>query len=156
MPDLKPGDLLVFSRRTIFDWAVRVKTWSVATHTEVYIGGGKTVASRNGKGCAVYLEDLDGLYCVLRPTCKLDIGAGLSTYYAKWDGKPYGWLALFEFCLIDLHSRGIFCSELSTMFLRACGCEPFNELIDADMVSPGNCLYVPRCVMELAWIRESR
>jgi hypothetical protein len=154
VPDLLPGDVLVFSRKGLFDSIIRVKTWSPATHIEIAIGGGKTVASRNGKGCEIYPIDLDGLYAVLRPQFPFDIDAALADFHEKYEGKPYGWIALFSFCCIDIHDKGLFCSELATLFLRGGKMEPFNPTIRAEIVSPGNFLYTHWSVLKPIWTKN--
>jgi hypothetical protein len=148
---LQPGDLLVFSRRGLFDWIIKVKTWSQATHTELYIGNNKTLAARNGQGAAMYGLDLTGLYMVLRPQQPFDLVAATSTFYANWNRKPYGWLALFSFVLIDLHDMGVFCSELSTLLYRAGKFEPFRKWIEADKVAPADYTYTADAVMKAVW-----
>lgn len=100
-PDLCPGDLLVFSRRGLFDSIVKIKTWSQATHVEVFVGDGKVAASRNGQGVAKYALDLNGLYCVLRPLLPWNQWNAASAFLRNHYGRPYGWLALFSFCLLD-------------------------------------------------------
>ena len=151
LPNILAGDCLIFSRPGLFDFAIKLKTWSPACHVEVALGGGFTVASRNGKGVARYPIDLDGLYCVLRPLKNFDMAAAMSSFWKNHNGKPYGWLALLSFCLIDLHDKGEFCSELGTNFYRDGGFEPFNESIKAEIVAPSDYLYVHRSVMGLVW-----
>jgi hypothetical protein len=150
---IRPGDCLIFSRSGLFDDIIRVKTWSPATHVEIYLNADKTVASRNGKGVAIYPADLSGLYCVLRPQDGLfDINKAIAAF-PKWNGRPYGWLALFSFCLIDLHDKGLFCSEFATLFYRDGGFDPFNETIKADTVAPATFLYSHPSVMGRVWQR---
>jgi len=153
--DLQKGDLLVFSRRELFDSIIKIKTWSQATHTEIYIGNGSTVASRNGIGCNIYTLDLNGIYCVLRPVQPFDLDKALLTFNTKYRGLPYGWKALFSFVLIDLHDNGIFCSELSTLVYRAGGFEPFNANVKANTVAPADYLYLNPTLMKQVWIRNS-
>ena len=152
---LNHGDALIFSRKGVFDTIIRIKTWSPATHVEIYIGNGKTVAARNGIGCAVYPVDLNGLYCVLRPKLKsFDLVKAMAAFSANEDGRPYGWLALFSFCLLDLHDKGRFCSELATIFWRDGGFDAFNRWIKAEIVAPGDLLYIHHSVVERIWSRD--
>ena len=148
---LQPGDILVFSRRTLYNLVIMLKTWSMATHTEVYIGDGRTIASRNGKGCANYPLDLDGIYRVLRPVIPFDLKSGIADFNSKYNGKPYGWLALFSFCLIDLHDNGLFCSELTTLFMRGCGLDLFNRTIEANIVAPADMDYIHESVAKIVF-----
>lgn len=158
--DLQSGDCLVFSRKGLFDSIIRIKTFSIPTHIEIYIGLGNTVAARNGEGVAIYKLDLNGLYAVLRPpiyqTSSFNHAAAFIEFYDKWNGKPYGWLALLEFCLIDLHSQNLFCSELTTMFYRAGGFEPFQPHIRADRVCPGDFDKVNDSVMKRIWTAPAK
>lgn len=152
VPDLEPGDLLLFSRHSFFNWLIMVKTWSMVSHTEIYIGGGKTVAARNGKGAKVYDEDLRGLYCVLRPALPFGMAAALKVFYSKWDGLKYGWAALLNFITpVNLSQKDVFCSELSTMVYRAGGFEPFNSSIEADKVAPADFTYCHESVLKTVW-----
>ena len=151
LPPLAPGDLLGFSRTGLFDSIIKVKTWSHWTHIEVYAGGDFTVASRNGKGVAKYPADLSGLYCVLRPKLAFDFDAAMLEFYRTMNGKPYGWLALFSFCLIDIHDNGIFCSELATLFYRAGGFEPFKIDRPAEKCAPMNFSYVHNSVLKVVY-----
>jgi hypothetical protein len=117
----------------------------------MYCGGNSTFASRNGKGVAKYDADFTGLYCVLRPKLPFDFEKARAAFYSTMDGRPYGWLSLFSFVLIDLHDKGLFCSETTTLLLRAGGFEPFKPAIKADVCAPGDFLYVPECVLETIW-----
>lgn len=149
--DLKSGDCLIFSRKGIFDTLIKIKTWSKATHVEVFIGNGHTVASRNGKGVSIYDLDLSGLYCVLRPKWPFNLDKAYAGFILNHQGKPYGWLSLLSFCLIDLHDNGEFCSEFATNFYRDGGFEPFRSDIKAETVAPADFLYVNESVMETVW-----
>lgn len=148
---LRAGDLLLFSRSGLFDFIIKVKTFSQITHTEIYLGEGKTVASRNGKGCAVYPEDLSGLYMVLRPQQSFDLQKAMVEFYKTMNGRPYGWLSLLSFCLIDVHDKGFFCSETSTLLFRAGGFECFKPWIRADRAAPADFSYVPEVVLKTIW-----
>jgi hypothetical protein len=145
--DLQPGDCLVYTGRSLFDWIIRVKTWSKACHVEVYIGNGKTVASRNGKGVAIYSIDLARIYRVLRPVLPFSYTQALAHFPTRHAGRPYGWISLLSFCLIDLHDNGEFCSEFATNFYRDGGFEPFNSDVKPETVAPADFLYINASVM---------
>jgi hypothetical protein len=142
---LEPGDLLLFSRKGFFSRLIRIKTWSSISHCSIYIGAGKTVASRDGKGVELYDLQPDGLAAVLRPTLPVDLPAALDWFAAKAKGQRYDFLGLLRFFTLGKQSTDKqFCSEFATRFYRAGGFEPFYADIDADLVAPGQFLYSPR------------
>ncbi len=143
-PDpLAPGDCLLYSGGGFFSRLIRIKTWSPISHVEVYIGGGLSVASRDGKGVNTYPLRLDGLVTVLRPARYVDMPAALA-WHQHQVGQKYDWWGLMRFFTIGKQSdTKQFCSEFATRFYRAGGFEPFTAEIDADLVSPGQFLYSP-------------
>ena len=151
LSQLLRGDLLVFSRKGLFDWIIKIKTYNQATHCEVYIGDGFTVASRNGQGCARYPVDVNGLLCVLRPKLPFNVTKAMDSFWKNHNMRPYGWLVLCEFLLpghVTLQSKGEFCSELLTNFCREGGLELFNPSIQADKVAPSNLTYIHQSVVK--------
>lgn len=135
---MNPGDCLLFSRKTIFDRVVSLKTWSSYTHVEIYIGNNKTVASRNGKGCAVYSQDLTGLGLILRPVKEVNIEKAMIWFWRYANGRPYGWIDLLRFVLINIPTKGLICSELATMWYRAGNFDPFSSSIFAGDIAPSD------------------
>src|SRR5690606_3796554 len=70
---LKPGDVLVYARSGFFNRLIELKTYSHVSHVELYLGNGKTSASRNGVGVDTYDFDPYGLGYVLRPQGPVDM-----------------------------------------------------------------------------------
>ena len=95
-PELKPGDVLLYRSRSLVGWAIRFRTWSDVEHVEVYLGEGRSVASRNGIGVGKYPLRIDGLVRVFRPVENPDVIAGL-LWFADVDGLPYAWTDLLRF-----------------------------------------------------------
>jgi hypothetical protein len=139
----RPGDVLLFSRQSIFNRLIAWKTWSRYTHVEVvsrwYPTQVYVAASRNGKGCDVYPADFRGLSLILRP------GRPFNPIRANnwWDrvavGQGYDWLGLLNFWAAKTRGNNgkMFCSEAATRYLRAGGFDPFNG-DDADRIAPSD------------------
>ncbi len=122
----QPGDVLLYrpAKRSIFGWLIAVKTWNQISHVEVSIGGGESVASRDGQGVDRYPERTSELVHVLRPTVPFDLAAALAWFEGQ-RGQPYGWLDLAAFMGWTGDAKGVVCSPFATMFLRAGGIDPF-------------------------------
>lgn len=142
-PVLQPGDVLLFSRGGLFNWIIKTKTWSHVSHCEgvaLTNCGLRAIASRNGKGCAVYPLDYKGLAFVLRPTVPFDNKSALDWFYREriWQ-QGYDWIGLVSFTSAKWQGREngkMFCSEFLTRWLRKGGIDPFNGY-DADGIAPG-------------------
>ena len=139
MPQLLPGDVLLYRGRGFWSWAIRVKTWSDVSHCECYIGGGKSVASRDGVGVGTYPLRLEGLVAVLRPKAPFDLAAALA-WHATVEGQGYDWVGLMNFYVGKWRGKENgkqFCAEQTTRFQRHGTIEPFHPEFDADCVAPG-------------------
>ncbi len=146
LPELLPGDHLVYNTQDFFGLVTRIKTWSYATHIEVYIGNGKSVASRNGIGVNVYPLRLTELAYVLRPNVAIfDIDRGMRWFEHHAKGQGYDWLGLLCFTLAVKQGapHKMFCSEFARRFDRECQIASFNPNWDADKTAPGDFLKSP-------------
>lgn len=142
--NLRAGDLMLYSGTGFFSRLIKIKTWSSISHTEIFIGEGQSVASRNGKGVGTYPIRVDDLRVILRPRKRLRLVDGMAWHNLAL-GQRYDWFGLLRFFTLGKQSLDKqFCSEHSTRFYRACGFEPFTEHYDADLVSPGLMLASPR------------
>lgn len=141
---LQPGDCLVYYSRTLLDVLIQLKTWTKAAHVEGYVGGGFSVASRNGKGVGVYPFRAEGLISIRRPNTYFDFSKAM-TYFYKVDGQKYDWLGLLCFTLAVKQGakNKQFCSEFLTRWYRHGGLHPFDANWDADMVAPAQFLQSP-------------
>jgi uncharacterized protein YycO len=143
-PDLRIGDVLLYSGRGLFSRLIQIKTWSRVSHCEVYDGNGFSVASRDGIGVGRYALRADGLCAVLRPKVHLETKKA-HAWFATVDGQPYDWWGLLAFTSARRQgnqNQAMFCSEFCTRYLRAGGIDPFNEY-DADGIAPGEFLKSP-------------
>lgn len=139
--DLLPGDALLYKPNGMFGWVIAVKTWHMVGHCEVYVGGGKTVASRNGQGVNEYDLKVDNLHSVHRPrpTSEFNILKALE-FFQTVKGQKYDWKGLLRFASrkpykILVGENEQFCSEFMTRFYRKGGLPIFrNE--DADSIAP--------------------
>lgn len=139
---IKPGDTILYNTPWDFvDWAIRVKTWSVAAHCEGYVGNGLSVASRNGIGVGEYDFRKEGVVAVLRPVHPFNIDKAME-WFKTVDGQGYDFLGLMAFFLAARQSSPdkMFCSEFLTNWYRAGGFQVIQKNWDADKVAPGNFL----------------
>lgn len=143
---LKPGDLLIYSRRSFFGWCIKVKTWSNYTHVETYLGNGYSHASRDsakffgtplpGTGVGTFQSSYDGLVLVRRPRFHFNLEAA-RPYIDRVAGECYDVAGIFRFFTLGRQSVDKqFCSEDATRLARAAGIEPFDHRLDADLASP--------------------
>lgn len=139
-PQLQPGDCLLYSPKGLFGWIIAIKTWHAVGHCEVYIGNGRSIASRDGIGVGEYPLRSTELRYVMRPNVPFDLAAALAVFNATWRGQGYDYLGLLRFAWRSpVRDRRFdnrqFCSELETRFYRAGNLDPF-PWEDADAVVP--------------------
>lgn len=133
---LKPGDVLLYRGRGIFGWVIRIKTWADVSHCETYIGGGRSAASRDGKGVGTYPLRWTDLVYVYRPTVPFTLDKGIA-WHAGVSGQSYDWLGLLIFFLAARggHLDKMFCSEHTARMANKMGFKPFGEY-DCDRIAP--------------------
>lgn len=141
---LKAGDCLLYAPKGFFGWLISIKTWHQIAHCEIYVGNGKSVASRDGIGVGQYDWRNTELIYVLRPNRPFDLKEALAQFNHKWRGQGYDWMGLLRFAWRAPVSRfrfenKQFCSELATRFYRGGGIDPFNGE-DADAIAPSQFL----------------
>lgn len=123
---LLPGDVLLFRPDNVVGWVTTLKTWHRVGHCEAYIGHGTVVTSKVPHGTRYYsMSNEVRLFKVLRPIEPLDLAAGLR-WFDAYPKRPYGWLDLAAFVALPWDGPGEICSAVVTMFLRACGLDPFD------------------------------
>ena len=156
---LRTGDVLLYSGRGIFSWAIRIKTWSVITHVEI-VGFDPTTAyaARDGIGVGTYDVRREDLVMVLRPRKRVR-AADLKAFHERCCEPPqkYDWWGLLRFFNFKTprHDRQ-FCSEYATRLLRAGGIIPFAEDYDADGVPPCWFAVCPPSIMWVTWKRAEK
>ena len=150
LPPLKPGDILLFSGKSLFSRLIQVKTFSKFSHVEVYLGNGLTASSREGKGVNWYNVEVKNLSAILRPEtlCQIDPSEAIQ-YHESCIGQPYDYWGIMRFFTLGKQTENkSFCSEHSTRVSRRLKLidssgflidyfHPFSERYDADLVSPG-------------------
>lgn len=149
-PNLKPGDVLLYTGSGWFSRLIQMKTWSRYSHVEVYDGNGASVASRDGIGVGRYPVRFDGLRVILRPLPAFD-PAPARAWFTTVDGQPYDWFGLL--CFTNAKRQGKenwkqFCSEFATRYLRKGGVDPFNGY-DADGIAPGE--FMKSAALVVTW-----
>ncbi len=139
---LLPGDLLLYSSNGPMGRMIKLKTSSKVTHSEIYIGGLKTIASRDGKGVDTYDFETKNLAMVLRPTAPVDVPAMIAWHDANAKGQGYDWVGLFMGFVArrwGRENKKMWCSEHSTRAYRnGGGFFPFRREVDADSIHPGD------------------
>lgn len=145
---LEPGDVILYSGKSLLARLIKIKTFSRFSHIEFYAGRGVCYASRL-KGVNTYSFTSKDLACILRP---IDDGYGLDQYdvipfHSSCIGQAYDTLGLFRFFTLGKQSKDKqFCSEYVTRLCRKLRVkslysythfQPFSEYYDADLVSPG-------------------
>lgn len=136
MPQLKPGDCLIYRPSSLLGRLIAIKTWSPWSHVEVTVSPGKVIAARP-EGVGYYETRWDRLGMVVRPPDGLDMAKARWWFDHYANGQRYDVLGLLRFFTLGKQSTDkMFCSELATRFYRAGGVEPFHNM-DADLVPPG-------------------
>ncbi|MDE2105330.1 MAG: hypothetical protein KGL39_49345 [Patescibacteria group bacterium] len=133
LPELLPGDILLYGGGFI-GALIQFRTWSDISHCEVYLGQGRSAASRSD-GPGVFPLRILGLRRVLRPVKPFDLSRGLR-WLASVDGLPYGYADLLRFYLIDVPTKGLICSQFLDLFFQNCGLWLFNPQYPEGAVCP--------------------
>lgn len=143
---LQPGDCLLYRPKGIFGILIALKTWHRIAHCELYIGEGRSVASRDGVGVGIYRLRTTELAYVLRPTYPLD-WFRFWKWFRSVNGQRYDWWGLLRFVWSRSVGGGnnqrMFCSEFLTRAYRSLGARVFNGAEDADAVAPAQFLLSP-------------
>ncbi len=153
--DVRPGDCLLYGPRGLAGWIIAIKTWHRIAHVEIYVGDGRSVASRDGIGVDLYplREDFTQ---VRRPTQPFDIVAAL-LWFQTVRGQAYDWWGLVRFVTWGRVStqeeapRAQFCSELATRFYARGGFQPFGDE-DADAIAPAQ--FATTALLRLIYAKE--
>ena len=150
IPKLQPGDILLYGGGGIVNALIQFRTWSDVSHIEIYIGEGKSVASRNGIGVGKYPLRMNGLRRVYRPKVAFDFEKAMR-WFATVDGTKYGWADLLRFYLIDVKTIGLICSEFGDMWFRAGTLPLFNTNYPEGAVCPGDYEKISDLLVEEIW-----
>jgi hypothetical protein len=152
---LLPGDLLLFRSTGLMGQGIQLKTSSKVTHCEIYIGSGRTIASRDGIGVDTYDFKHDNLAMILRPTGSVDMSEMIK-WHLTVKGQKYDWAGLFFGFVARKWGREnnkMFCSEYCTRAYRKGGVQPFRPSVDADSISPGDFFKSP--AFKCRWVNPT-
>lgn len=145
-----PGDCLLYGPSSLFGYVICFKTWSWVCHVEVYIGEGKSVASRGSlnpfaEAVNVYPVRFSDLKYVLRPRKPFALDDAMLWFYNHAKGQRYDFLSLLCFTLFAKHGdmKKQQCSECATRLYRRGHFNPFYPGFDADKIAPANYLMSP-------------
>lgn len=146
-PLLKPGDCLLYSPTGIFGLLISLKTWHQIAHCELYVGDGRSVASRDGIGVGLYPLRTNQLAYVLRPPQDVLDWFAFWKWFRGVNGQGYDWWGLVRFAWFKSVGGGDngrqFCSEFLTRAYRALGAKIIADVEDADAVVPADFLKSP-------------
>lgn len=149
IPDeLRAGAICLYNSASLSDKAIEWKEGDPDTaHVEIYIGNGKSVASRNEIGVGLYDFRPEGLVHVrfLDGDFSLEPAMG---WFNQVDGAKYGWGDIgANLDLIEapedawqkpevLLKTGMDCSHFASMFLMAGFCPQFDPWFDLRKITP--------------------
>jgi hypothetical protein len=155
-PQLEPGDILLYGGRDLVSRLIQFRTWSDVSHIEIYVGDGRSVASRNGIGVNKYPLRIAGLRRVYRSKQRLMLHGFFDfeksmAWFATVSGKPYGWADLLRFYLINVRTQGLICSEFADLFFRNGGLPLFNTNYPEGAVCPGDYEKISDLLVEEIW-----
>lgn len=153
IPELKPGDVLLYGPSSIMGYLTSVKTWSNAVHVEMFVGEGKAITARS-EGVNIFPLRTAQLIAVLRPNKPIDIPKAMEWFNANMKGQKYDWKGLLIFTLA-VHQGAedkAFCSETVTRVSRNGDFQPFNPRFDADKIAPASFYMTPS--YDWVWIKE--
>jgi len=154
---LLPGDILLYDKNTLFNWIIKLKRGEHYAHVEVYKGGDRAYASRNGIGVDEYPLQLDGLAAIYRVTEPFEFEVGERWFEDEAKGQAYDWAGLLSFVWAKWQGREngkMFCSEFVVRFFKKMGVLLFSEETDADAVSPGMIPYSQK--VRAIWKRKDK
>jgi hypothetical protein len=153
---LLPGDLLLYRSNRVVGRVIQLKTSSKVTHCEIYVGHGRTIASRDGIGVDTFDFNPDKLAMILRPISPVDMAAMMHWHVTEAKGQGYDWVGLvlgFVARKWGRENKKMWCSEHTTRAYRRGGVKPFRDKVDADSIHPGDLFKSPafRCI----WINAA-
>lgn len=145
LPELQIGDHLLYGPHNLFGYVTCIKTWSSVCHIEIYAGGGKSYASRDGIGVNEYPLRVLQLKYVLRPNSHFFFLDGKMWFHTYAKGQQYDWKGLLCFTLAVKQGdpNKMFCSEFAKRFDKHMLLKSFNDKWDADKTAPADFLKSP-------------
>jgi len=154
---LRPGDILLYDKNTLFNWLIKLKRGEKYAHVEIYAGGDQSLASRNGIGVGRYPLRLDGLAAIYRVTKPFEFEIGERWFEDEANGQGYDWIGLANFIWAKWQGREngkMFCSEFVARFFKKMGVPLFSDETDSDAVSPGMIPYSQ--MVKPVWKRKDK
>ncbi len=147
---LQRGDCLLYKPKGFFGAIIKFKSWHDVAHVEIYVGEGKSVASRDGIGVGTFpWRDTDIAY-ILRPSYELD-WIGFWRWFKTVDGQGYDWIGLLRFGWFKSIGAGdnkkMFCSEFAARAYRAMGAHVFGDYEDCDAIAPAQFICSPNLIL---------
>lgn len=138
---LQVGDCLLYRPSSVFGWLIAVKTFTRISHVEVYVGGGKSFTSRDGKGVDIYPLRTDGLAAVRRPVSPLPNLDKALAWTQLVRGQAYDFKDLWTFLLMGKPSGDplkMICSESVACWYKEVGYEAVNLDVNSEAIAPAD------------------
>jgi hypothetical protein len=135
---LQPGMVLLYKPTGAFGRLIVFHTGGPCSHAELYIGGGESLASRDGQGTGRYPLRTADLGWVLQPLPPFDQPRALAWFTAQ-SHQQYGWVDLLQFCGYPVNGQGVVCSPYVVYVLRAGGVPVF-KTIAPERIAPNDLL----------------
>lgn len=137
--ELRPGDVLLYGGSGLWYRLIQVKTYSDVGHVEVYAGGGKVVTATPNGGVDYHHYEPKNLRYVRRPVGAWSLALADEWFRTVRGAKYDKWGLIWNFTRPEgdgERSAAMVCSEVSTLYLRAGGVDPFSQDTKASKVSP--------------------
>ena len=160
LPRLRYGDILLKDKGSPFNWFTKIKTWSEASHCELFVGAvpGRAfyqVATAFPKGGVDYYDYTPtGLLYVLRPQVPLS-NSGIVWFDSEARGQAYdtiGFAAFFFARAQGVDNGAQFCSEVLARVFKKAGQALLHPRMDCDTYAPGSFLLSPGC--DIIWAKD--
>jgi len=132
--DLCIGDILLYNTTSLINEVIDWKTGDLVAHVEIYVGGGQSVASRNGIGVGQYPFRPDGLVKVRRPVVPLNYEFA-GNWFNHIKGMQYDYEGLLACFNMDKTDGSFICSTFASMYFKI-GKSPMfaDDYLDAKVV----------------------
>jgi uncharacterized protein YycO len=140
---LLPGDALIYRPSNLVGYIIALKTWTWASHIEIYIGDLQSIAARPS-GVNIYPIRYDKYTThVLRPKKKLNVKKAMDWFHTEAMNDKYDYIGLFDFFSYKdgkLSPKAEVCSVLASLWYNQAGFYPFSKDYPINKISPAQFL----------------
>jgi hypothetical protein len=149
---LRPGDSILYKPSSLIGWFIAIKTWSMVSHIECYIGNGQCISARPESVNIYPLRNDKYATYILRPTEPFNFDKAMEWFNEEAKGDSYDIGGLFGFFVAHntkAHFDKEFCSMLANLWYNAGDCYLFNKVYPTNKIAPAQFLQTPH--MESVW-----